>query len=78
MDFIPHRRSINGTDSNNTAIRLGHAPVREAIADKIQAMNNMTNSNLLVTEKHLTKTIKDFENIPLTNKKIQRLSLLQS
>ena len=61
VDFVPHRGSIDGTDPKNTAIRLAHAPIREVIADKVQAMNNAANPNLLVTEQHLTKTMKDFE-----------------
>ena len=61
VDFIPHRGSIDGSDPNNTAIRLAQAPVREAIADKVQAMNNVTNPNPLITERYLTKTMKDFE-----------------
>ena len=61
VDFIPHRGSIDGSDPNNTAIRLAHAPVREAIADKVQAMNNAANPNPLITERYLTKTMKDFE-----------------
>ena len=61
IDFIPHRRSIDGTDPNKTAIWLAQTPVREAIADKIQAMTNTTNSNPALTEKYLTKTMKEFE-----------------
>ena len=61
IDFIPHRGSIDGSDPNKTAIRLAQAPVREVIADKIQAMGNATNTNPLITEKYLTKTMKDFE-----------------
>ena len=59
--FIPHKGSIDGTHPNKTAIRLVHAPAREAIADKMQAMNNAHNSNPLVSEKQLTKTMKDLE-----------------
>ena len=61
VDFIPHRGSIDGAVPNDTAIRLAHAPAREAIADKIQAMHNVAHSNPIVTEKHLSKTMKDFE-----------------
>ena len=61
IDFIPHRGSIDGSDPNKTAIRLAQAPAREAIADKIQAMGNATNSNPLITERYLTKTMKEFE-----------------
>ena len=61
VDFIPHRGSIDGAVPNDTAIRLAHAPAREAIADKIQAMSNVAHSNPLVTEKHLSKTMKEFE-----------------
>ena len=61
VDFIPHRGSIDGTVSNNTAIRLAHVPAREAIADKIQAMNNVANSNPIVTERRLSKAMKEFE-----------------
>jgi hypothetical protein len=59
--FIPHRGSIDGSDPNNTAICLAQAPVREVIANKIQAMSNAANPNPLITEKHLNKTMKDFE-----------------
>ena len=61
IDFIPHRGSIDGSDPNKTAIRLAQAPVREVIADKVQAMGNATNTNPLITEKFLTKTMKEFE-----------------
>ena len=61
IDFIPHRGSIDGTDPNNTAIRLAQAPAREAIAEKVQAMCNANNPNPLVIEKQLTKTMKDLE-----------------
>jgi hypothetical protein len=61
VDFIPHRGSIDGSVPNNTAIRLAHAPAREAIADKIQTMNNVVNSNPIVTERYLSKTMKEFE-----------------
>jgi hypothetical protein len=61
IDFIPHRGSIDGSDPNNTAIRLAQAPIREVIADKIQAMSNAANPNPLITEKHFNKTMKDFE-----------------
>ena len=43
------------------AIRLAQAPAREAIADKIQAMGNATNLNPLITERYLTKVMKEFE-----------------
>ena len=61
VDFIPHRGSIDGTVPNNTAIRLAQAPAREAIADKIQAMTNAANPNPIVTERYLTKTMKELE-----------------
>ena len=61
IDFIPHHGSIDGTDPNNTAIRLAQAPAREAIAEKIQAMGNATNTNPTLTEKYLTKTMKELE-----------------
>ena len=61
IDFIPHRGSIDSTDPNKTAIRLVQVLMREAIVDKIQAMNNATNSNMAFTEKYLTKTMKEFE-----------------
>ena len=61
IDFIPHRGSIDGSDPNKTAIRLAQAPVREVIADKIQVMGNATNTNPLITEKYLTRTMKEFE-----------------
>ena len=61
IDFIPHRSSIDGTDPNKTAIRLAQAPVREAIAEKIQTMGNVPNPNPPITEKYLNKTMKEFE-----------------
>ena len=61
IDFIPHHESIDGTDPNKTAIRLAQTPVKEAIAEKIQAMSNVTNSNPILTEKYLTKIMKEFE-----------------
>ena len=61
IDFIPHHGSIDGADPNNTAIRLAQAPAREAIAEKIQAMSNAAHSNPTLTEKHLAKTMRDFE-----------------
>ena len=61
IDFIPHRGNIDGSDPNKTALRLAQAPARKAIADKVQAMGNATNLNPLITEKYLTKTIKEFE-----------------
>lgn len=59
VDFIPHKESMDGVEPNQTAIRLAQAPVREAIAQKVQAMNNVTASTPLVTEKLFTKTMKD-------------------
>ena len=53
--------NIDDTNPYKTAIRLAPTPVHEAIVDKIQAMYNITNFNPLVTEKHLTKTMKDLE-----------------
>jgi hypothetical protein len=35
VDFVPHKNSIDGSASNSTAVRLAHAPVQEAIAQKI-------------------------------------------
>ena len=61
IDFVPHRGSIDGTDPNKTTICLAQAPVRKAIAEKIQAMGNATNVNPLITEKYLTKTMKEFK-----------------
>ena len=61
IDFIPHRGSIDGTDPNKTAIRIAQAPVREVIAEKIQAIGNATNANPLVTKRHLTKTMRELE-----------------
>lgn len=59
IDFIPHKGSIDGASPNQTAIRLAHAPVREVIAQKAQAMNNIAASSPLISEKFFTKTIKD-------------------
>ena len=61
IHFIPHRVSINGAEPNKTAIRLAQAPIREIIADKIQAMGNAANPNPLITEKYLRKTIREFK-----------------
>ena len=61
IDFIPHRGNIDGSDPNKTAIRLAQAPVREVIADKVQATNNSTNANPTITEKYLAKTMRKFE-----------------
>ena len=59
VDFIPHKSSIDGTEPNPTAIRLAHAPVREVIAQKAQAMHNTATSSPLVSEKLFTKALKD-------------------
>ena len=61
IDFIPHRGSIDGSDPNKTAIRLAQAPAREAIAEKVQAMGNVNNLHPLLTEHHLVRTMKEFE-----------------
>ena len=61
IDFIPHRGSINGTDPNKTAIRIAQVPVRKVTAEKIQAMENATNANSLLTEHYLNKTMKALE-----------------
>ena len=74
IDFTPHRGSIDGKDHNKTAIRLAHAPTREAIAEKVQAMHNAHNSNPLVTEKQLTKIMKDLEE--KLNEKVGTLTTL--
>ena len=58
VDFFPHKGSMDGTSPNPTAIRLAHAPVREVLAQKAQAMHNAASSPL-VSEKLFTKTIKD-------------------
>jgi hypothetical protein len=59
VDFIPHKGSIDGSAPNPTAIRLAHAPVREVIAQKAQAMSNTAASTPLLSEKLFTKTMKD-------------------
>jgi hypothetical protein len=46
-------------DPNNTAIRLAQTPAREAIAEKIQVMSNVNNSNPIITDKYLTKSMKE-------------------
>ena len=61
IDFIPHHGSVDGAAPNKTAIRLAQAPIREVLADKIQAMDNATILNPLITEKHLTKTMKELD-----------------
>jgi hypothetical protein len=59
VDFFPHKVSIDGTEPNPTAIRLVHAPVREVIAQKAQAMYNTAASSPLVTEKLFNKALKE-------------------
>ena len=59
IDLIPHKGSIDGNKPNLTAIRLAQAPVREVIAQKIQAMNNTATTTPLVSEQLFTKIIKD-------------------
>ena len=59
VDFVPHKGSINGSAPNPTAIRLAHAPVREAIAQKTQAMSNHAAATPLVSEKLFNKAMKD-------------------
>ena len=59
VDFMPHKGSIDGTEPNQTAIRLAQAPVREVIAQKAQAMHNTAASSPLVSEKLFTKTMKE-------------------
>ena len=59
VDFIPHKGSIDGVEPNPTAIRLAHAPTKEVIAQKAQAMSNTAAASPLVSEKLFTKTIKD-------------------
>ena len=61
IDFIPHRGSIDGSDPNKTAIRIAQTPVREVIAEKIQAMGNATNANPLITEHHINKSMKELK-----------------
>lgn len=59
VDFVPHKGSIDGTEPNQTAIRLAHAPVGEVIAQKAQAMHNTAASSPLVSEKLFTKALKE-------------------
>ena len=59
VDFVPHRGSIDGSAPNSTAIRLAHAPVRETIAQKAQAMSNHAATTPLVSEKTFHKAMKD-------------------
>ena len=61
IDFVQHWGSIDNTDPNTMAICFAQAPMRETIANKIQAINNFTNSNLFITEKHLTKIMKELK-----------------
>ena len=58
LDFIPHKGSIDGNEPNLTAIRLAQAPVREVIAQKVQAMHNTTATSPLVSKRFFTKTTK--------------------
>ena len=59
VDFVPHKGNIDGSAPNPTAIRLAHAPVREAIAQKAQAMSNHAAATPLVSEKLFNKAMKD-------------------
>ena len=59
VDFIPHKGSIDGTESNQVAIRLAHAPVREVLAQKAEAMHNTAATSPLVSEKFFARTIKE-------------------
>jgi len=59
VGFVPHKGSIDGSAPNSTAIRLAHAPVREAIAQKAQAMSNHAAATPLVSEKTFHKAMKD-------------------
>ena len=58
VDFIPHKGSSDGIAPNPMAIPLAHAPVREVLAQKAQAMSNATPSPL-VSEKLFTKTMRE-------------------
>ena len=51
--------SIDGTEPNQTAIRLAHAPVQEVVAQKTQAMSNTAATSPLVSKKIFTKVIKE-------------------
>ena len=59
VDFVPHKGSIDGSAPNPTAIRLAHAPVREVIAQKAQAMSNHATATPIVSEKLFNKAMKD-------------------
>ena len=59
VDFFPHKGSMDRTTPNPTAIRLAHAPVREVLAQKAEAMHNTAVSSPLLSEIFFTKTIKD-------------------
>ena len=50
VDFVPHKGSIDGSAPNPTAIRLAHAPVREVIVQKAQAMSNTAAASPLVSD----------------------------
>ena len=62
VDFVPHKGSIDGSAPNSTAIRLAHAPIREVIAQKAQAMTNHAAATPLVSEKLFTKAMNDLVN----------------
>ena len=59
MDFVPNKRSIDGSAPNSTAIRLAQAPMREVIAQKALAMNNHAATTPLVSETFFKKTMKN-------------------
>lgn len=43
------------------AICLVHGPVCEALADKVQATDDVTNISPLIMDKHFSKSIKELE-----------------
>lgn len=59
VDLTPHKGSIDGTDPNHTTICLAHAPAREAIAEKLQAMTIANLNNPTIMGKTLTKTMRE-------------------
>ena len=58
VDFFPHKRNIDGTAPNPMAIRLAHAPDREVLAPKAQAMHNTAVASPVVSDKFFTKVMK--------------------
>lgn len=58
VEFIPHWGSIDTSKPNQSTIQLAQAPTREAITQKMQAMQNSTFTNPPINKKLLNQTMK--------------------